>query len=317
MLEVIGRSLRVEADREGRMMESVLRQLHMQIHWVIDKVAFPGWRDIRQNRDAHTFYWVREGCGVFRGEADYPVRVGMLFYLRPGLPLEMETDDRHPLRITMVLVSAFQGGKDDGTWRKIEEELPLPFRLETEGEAAREFDALFRDIEAWWVPGQADGELMTKSTIFRLIGTMLRQARSDKAGSPQAADAFARAKQAMDRGYMREIRLSGLASACGISESHLRQLFQRHLGISPKAYLSGLRGEHAKKQLLYTDHAMKEIAESCGFADEFHFSKSFKKQFGIPPKVWRSKMQAGREAADAPDAPGVKMPPSSGRPPVL
>lgn len=273
-------------------MEPVLRQLHLQIHWVIDKVAFPGWRDIRQNRDAHTFYWVREGCGVFRGTADYPVKAGMLFYLRPGLPLEMETNDRHPLRITMVLVSAFQGGKDDGSWRKIEEALPLPFRLVTEGGAARELDGLFRDIEACWVPGQDDGELLTKSAIFRTIGTMLRLSRMEGAGSPQAANAFAKAKEEMDRGYMREIRLSGLASACGISESHLRHLFQRHLRVSPKAYLNGLRGEHAKKQLLYTDNTMKEIAESCGFADEFHFSKSFKKQFGLPPKMWRSEMQS-------------------------
>jgi AraC-like DNA-binding protein len=293
MLEETGKSHLKSGCKGGRMMESVLRQLHMQIHWVIDKVTSPGWHDIRQNRDAHTFYWIREGRGVFRGEADYPVKAGMLFYLRPGLPLAMETDDRHPLRIAMVLVSAFQGGKDDGSWRKIDEALPLPFRLETEGEAAREFDALFRDIEAWWVPGQADGELMTKSAIFRLIGTMLRQARSDQAGSLQAADAFALAKQAMDRGYMHDIRLSGLASECGISESYLRHLFQRHLGIGPKAYLNGLRGEHAKKQLLYTDQPMKEIADSCGYADEFHFSKSFKKQFGLPPKAWRTEMKGG------------------------
>ncbi|WP_461671163.1 helix-turn-helix transcriptional regulator, partial [Mycobacterium tuberculosis] len=136
-----------------------------------------------------------------------------------------------------------------------------------------------------------DGELLTKSAIFRTIGTMLRLSRLEGAGSPQAANAFIKAKGEMDRGYMRAIRLSGLASACGISESHLRHLFQRHLGVSPKAYLNGLRGEHAKKQLLYTDNTMKEIAESCGFADEFHFSKSFKKQFGLPPKTWRSEMQ--------------------------
>lgn len=272
-------------------MESVLRQLHIQIQWVLDKATSAGWRDIRQNRDAHTFYWIKEGRGVFRGEADYLVRSGMLFYLRPGLPLSMETDDRNPLRIAMVLVSAYQGGTDESGWKKIDEALPLPFRLETKGDAASGFDGLFRDIEAWWVPGQADSELMAKSAVYRLIGTMHREARLEGAGSLLAADAFERAKQAMDRGYRSEIRLSELASSCGISESHLRHLFKRHLRISPKGYLSGLRGEHAKKQLLYTDHTMKEIAESCGYADEFHFSKSFKKQFGMPPKTWRTEKQ--------------------------
>src|SRR5690606_8956733 len=103
-------------------------------------------------------------------------------------------------------------------------------------------------------------------------------------------DAFERAKQALDRGYAAEIRLSDVAADCGISESHLRSLFQRHLGQSPKSYLSILRNEHAKKQLLYTAYTMKEIAENCGFADEFHFSKSFKKMNGLPPKAWREMM---------------------------
>ncbi|MHA6480863.1 helix-turn-helix transcriptional regulator [Paenibacillus sp. strain BS8-2] len=271
--------------------EQMLRQLHIQIHWVIDKEASPGWRDIRQNRSAHTFYWIKEGRGRFRGKEDYDVRAGMLFYLRPGLPLSMETDDRYPLRITMVLVSAFHADRDDNSWRRLDEALPLPFRLVTEGNTASEFDMLFRNIEECWVPGQADGELMTKSLIYRLMGMFHRHARLEVAGSPQTADTFARAKQALDRGYMREIRLSELAAECGISESHMRHLFHQQLRVSPKAYLNGLRGEHAKKQLLYTDHTMKEIAESCGYADEFHFSKSFKKQFGTPPKDWRSTMK--------------------------
>ncbi|OUS75552.1 hypothetical protein B1748_16975 [Paenibacillus sp. MY03] len=274
-------------------MEELLRQLHLHVHLVMDKRTYPGWRDIRQNRSAHTFYWIREGRGVFRGESEFAVRAGMLLYMHPGLELSMETDERHPLQITMVLISAMQGGGDAGSWRKVEEALPLPFLLEAHGEAAHEFDKLFGEIEAGWVPGQADGELITKGALFRLISAIRRRMREAQTGSAQSADAFERAKQAIDRGYAGQVKLSELARSCGISDSHLRNLFQRHLGRSPKDYLSVLRAEHAKKQLLYADSTMKEIAESCGYADEFHFSKSFKKYTGLPPKAWRDQMKGG------------------------
>ncbi|MDQ6419663.1 AraC family transcriptional regulator [Paenibacillus sp. LHD-117] len=271
-------------------MEELLNNLSLHLYWIMDKRTYPGWSDIRQTKGVHTFYWIREGRGVFRGEADIVVRAGMLFYLKPGLHLSMETDDRYPLRITMVLVSAFNTAQSGRQWRPIESALPLPMQLIPEREDAIAFDAIFREITDCWVPGQPDGELITKSLLFRLIQRVLRIVRTESAGSAQAADAFEQAKQTIDRGYAKDIKLRDLAAVCGISESHLRSLFQRHLGQSPKSYLGALRNEHAKKQLLYTDNPMKAIADSCGYADEFHFSKSFKKQNGMPPKAWKAFM---------------------------
>jgi AraC family transcriptional regulator len=44
----------------------------------------------------------------------------------------------------------------------------------------------------------------------------------------------------------------------------------------------------AKELLRRTDLSLQEIALKCGFSTAFSFSRSFRKQYGIPPSVYRS-----------------------------
>ena len=43
----------------------------------------------------------------------------------------------------------------------------------------------------------------------------------------------------------------------------------------------------AKRHLLYTDLAINEIAFVLGYADQFQFSKAFKRQTGLAPQLFR------------------------------
>lgn len=43
----------------------------------------------------------------------------------------------------------------------------------------------------------------------------------------------------------------------------------------------------AKWQLLHTDNPVKQIADTLGFADEYYFSRFFKKHIGLSPKLFR------------------------------
>lgn len=76
---------------------------------------------------------------------------------------------------------------------------------------------------------------------------------------------------------------SDLASQVGITCRQLERLFARHVGTSPKSYYVKLRAEHARLLLLHTDQKVFEVAISCGFATSAHFSKIYKKHFGIAP----------------------------------
>lgn len=72
-----------------------------------------------------------------------------------------------------------------------------------------------------------------------------------------------------------KLSMSDLARYLYISESHLRLLFRKTLGISPSEYLRQLRLQHAKDLLVNTTYSLKEIAERSGFRTLNHFSRMF------------------------------------------
>jgi transcriptional regulator GlxA family with amidase domain len=52
-------------------------------------------------------------------------------------------------------------------------------------------------------------------------------------------------------------------------------------------YLKRLRLERAAALLLATSMSIKEIAFSVGFGSTAHFSRDFKKHYGLPPTDYR------------------------------
>ena len=56
-----------------------------------------------------------------------------------------------------------------------------------------------------------------------------------------------------------------------------------------------LRLRIASRALIYTHEALSEVALSCGFADQSHFTREFRRQFGRTPREYREhyKLSAG------------------------
>jgi AraC-like DNA-binding protein len=48
--------------------------------------------------------------------------------------------------------------------------------------------------------------------------------------------------------------------------------------------------------LIETSASISEIANACGFEDEFYFSRCFRRQFGSPPRTYRKEhlIRSGR-----------------------
>ncbi|MBD3314935.1 MAG: helix-turn-helix domain-containing protein [Chitinivibrionales bacterium] len=68
-----------------------------------------------------------------------------------------------------------------------------------------------------------------------------------------------------------------------MSNSRTCGIFKKCLDISPMAYIKGLRLKRSAAFLVTTDWSLKESPNKCGFYDAFHFSRSFNRQYGIPP----------------------------------
>ena len=73
-----------------------------------------------------------------------------------------------------------------------------------------------------------------------------------------------------------------IAAQINISTRQLERLFAKYLNVTPKGHYIRLRLENARL-LLQTDIKTIEVAMACGFNGASHFSKLYKKQFGITP----------------------------------
>lgn len=78
--------------------------------------------------------------------------------------------------------------------------------------------------------------------------------------------------------------LDMLAKTANMSKFHYIRSFKEDTGMTPPhAYLNVLRIERAKKLLLSTSDSYAEIAAECGFADQAHLIRAYKKIYGITP----------------------------------
>ncbi len=87
---------------------------------------------------------------------------------------------------------------------------------------------------------------------------------------------------------IKPISLESMATAAKVSAPQLNRLFQRQFSISPVKAQLLLRLDRACDLLLRSNESIKEISYRCGFESPYHFSRSFKLNFGQAPLNFRS-----------------------------
>jgi AraC-like DNA-binding protein len=88
--------------------------------------------------------------------------------------------------------------------------------------------------------------------------------------------------------------LRSVARTAGVTPQHLCRLFRRELHESPIGCGQLLRVERAAGVLERSDKTLAEIAEAFGYSSAFHFSRVFKKIYGVPPGQYRRAFVAGK-----------------------
>lgn len=83
------------------------------------------------------------------------------------------------------------------------------------------------------------------------------------------------------------LRVEHLADQVSLSASYFHHAFKETFGMSPHAYLTKLRLESAQRMMLETQEPLSQIAFACGFADQSHLCKIFRRELGVPPGTWR------------------------------
>ena len=143
--------------------------------------------------------------------------------------------------------------------------------------------------------------------IKHLVSALLAHLQAQYTGEPMAADRPRRGLTSWQEHQAVEVLtndvgdapdIDAAAHACDLTPDRFVRLFKLTTGMPPHRWLRWYRVELAKRQLLDTGSALSEIAFSCGFSDQSHFTRVFTAWTGLTPGEWRR-----RAIADHPSGP--------------
>ncbi|WP_127532943.1 response regulator [Paenibacillus kobensis] len=111
------------------------------------------------------------------------------------------------------------------------------------------------------------------------------------ASSTAAPTVASQAKAYIDEHYrIKGLKLQDIAGAVHLSPNYLCYLFKKEMGMNMWDYVTQCRMEEGKRLLLTSDKRRYEIADEIGYETPEHFSKIFKRYYGISLTEYKSEL---------------------------
>jgi AraC family transcriptional activator of pobA len=160
--------------------------------------------------------------------------------------------------------------------------------------AATEFHRLIQSLRQE-VESKTIGHIVgTEALLTSLLLMLARGARLDDAANEGAADATSqeirlteRFRDLIDLHYRDNLQLQDYASKMGVSLVQLRAACAAATGQSPTKLIHARLLTEAKRNLIFGDMTMEQIAYSLGFSDAAYFTRFFRKEIGQTPSQFR------------------------------
>lgn len=226
-------------------------------------------------QDFYTLHYVISGGGTLMLEDRvYKVKAGELFFLPPQAQI-MYYPDRHAL--WEYVWFAFDGIKAAEYGRKMGFSFEKPVKEALpDGQVLLCLRRLLDRIRI--DPG--DGYFMALSAFYELMHLCSTEEPSQGAW---------KMKKLIDQSFTApDFSIEQLCRTLHISHAQLCRIFKAAYGVTAVKYLVSCRLNLAAKLLETTLLPVKTVAASCGFHDELHFMKTFKKTFGLSALTYRT-----------------------------
>ncbi len=130
-------------------------------------------------------------------------------------------------------------------------------------------------------------------SIGTVLGTHILQAMfgdspcGKRGGMPVGAQL--RVMRFIDEHLADRLDLVTLGRAAGFSACHLGRLFKKSMGLTPHDYVMRRRVAKAEELLETTDKKEVEIAGLCGFSDDTHMARRFRRVLHCSPRAVRAR----------------------------
>ena len=221
--------------------------------------------------------FVLEGSWLEQFEGgDRTCRPRTLVYHPPG---EVHSDDfsAQPGRVFAIEM--------DDRWRDCLERLPPVLGRSHQiagGTVAATVDRIYDESRR----RDRYAELVVEGLMLELIGML---GRASSSSSLDSAPRWLRsAEEILQREFRAPPEVVELASFVGVHPAHLSRAFRARHGCSISEHVRRLRIEYACDALATTNSSLAEIAYDAGFADQSHFTNTFRRVTGLTPGRFRA-----------------------------
>jgi AraC-like DNA-binding protein len=167
-----------------------------------------------------------------------------------------------------------------------------------EGKVGREIARITGDLHVAMEEHSA-GELAVAQAVCRyelssrLLGLIVSASKPRPVGTPLFLDIprIEPVFRYVEENISQPITRGELAKRAFLSETRFHYVFKNIMGLSPMAYVKSVRMHKAQTLLSQSRLSITQVGEKVGYPDIFHFSKIFKKTFGVSPLNYREKLQ--------------------------
>ncbi|MFJ2991443.1 AraC family transcriptional regulator [Pandoraea sp. NPDC087047] len=153
----------------------------------------------------------------------------------------------------------------------------------------RDAQVMHRLIEAHRLLQTGADPLLAESVLIDAVSMMLirhAQARMPELAVHRDAMRVETMKARLSADLTESLSLTALAEAVDLSPFHAARLFSRETGLAPHAWRNQLRLVRALPALRAGASAT-DVALAQGFNDLSHFTRYFRRAFGVSPGKWR------------------------------
>lgn len=123
--------------------------------------------------------------------------------------------------------------------------------------------------------------------LYHLLATFLYADKHSNVKEQEERNTVKNTIDFMQEQLQHKCTLDTFAQINHLSVSHFSSLFKKATGMPPMDYFIHLKMIRACSLLYSTDIKINEIAINLGYDDPFHFSRLFKKNMKVSPKLYR------------------------------
>lgn len=219
-------------------------------------------------------YYVRGGHLFDFGNSKVEAKAGQMLYIPYGSDYTNHTLTEG----TEYYQIDFAMQRKGKTYALFEGAVVLPQK-----EAAA-FLPVMREIYEQYSLADPSGYYFCVGSILKIVGMMTRERKNSELQT-RGIERIQKTVSYLNEFYYLDTSVGELAEMSATCVSNLEKTFKACLGMTPLAYRSKLRMEHAK-MLLSGGYSVAEAGKLVGIPDVYYFSRLFRKICGMPPSAY-------------------------------